>query len=533
MIASNVHTVETNTVEKNEKILLRRYPLYAANVEKFIESGAMEKLKDFLIGSYMQHGAARRKAIMILLHTNITQDIIGGTEFYIKEMVRDLAQNYIFYVLSPEGQGITVTIFLDGAQFSRQWVSKDFGELLDLIHPSIIHINHTKDAPSELLEAILQSPAPKIYTVHDYYSLCKHYALLDSTNHFCEVPDTARCAACAKILFPNQPNAPFRQRRFAKDIIDNAACVIFPTEAARAIFQRGVHIDDAQTRIIPNPDIYPIRADAGKSILARQKYKEFAEQLQQLPAEYLRVGVIGYNSPLKGSNLSQNIVSQMSQDKVVFISFGEMTQHIKRSHLLQTGKYQRDEIIDLIRESKVDVMLLLSPWPETFSYTLSETWMAGVPAIVSPYGAFTERVQQTGAGIVASEYTAMEFIKIIRSIISNRDMLIPLRESVRIAPHENSYARLLDVYQEFATEQIPIAPPRFWGASLQFAPIVHYTPIRSPFIKSLVQLRLRLIPIRSRREKIYQLGLKIFAKAVRYVFKNRKARNTEVSQNYL
>jgi hypothetical protein len=37
-------------------------------------------------------------------------------------------------------------------------------------------------------------------------------------------------------------------------------------------------------------------------------------------------------------------------------------------------------------------------WPETFSYTLSEGWLAGRPALVPPEGALQERVLATGAG---------------------------------------------------------------------------------------------------------------------------------------
>ena len=39
-----------------------------------------------------------------------------------------------------------------------------------------------------------------------------------------------------------------------------------------------------------------------------------------------------------------------------------------------------------------------SAGPETFSFTLSETWAAGLPVVVPPFGALAERVAGTGAG---------------------------------------------------------------------------------------------------------------------------------------
>jgi hypothetical protein len=45
-------------------------------------------------------------------------------------------------------------------------------------------------------------------------------------------------------------------------------------------------------------------------------------------------------------------------------------------------------------------VLFPSAGPETFSYTLSEAWRAGFPALVPPIGALEERVSQSGAGWV-------------------------------------------------------------------------------------------------------------------------------------
>jgi hypothetical protein len=41
--------------------------------------------------------------------------------------------------------------------------------------------------------------------------------------------------------------------------------------------------------------------------------------------------------------------------------------------------------------------------PETFSFTLSEAWAAGRPAVVPPIGALVDRVSATGAGWVLTE----------------------------------------------------------------------------------------------------------------------------------
>ena len=67
------------------------------------------------------------------------------------------------------------------------------------------------------------------------------------------------------------------------------------------------------------------------------------------------------------------------------------------------GRYVRDEVVGLLARAAIDVTLILSPWPETFSYTLSESWAAGVPAIVLDTGAPAARVRASGAGLVVAD----------------------------------------------------------------------------------------------------------------------------------
>jgi hypothetical protein len=51
----------------------------------------------------------------------------------------------------------------------------------------------------------------------------------------------------------------------------------------------------------------------------------------------------------------------------------------------------------------VSLVVYPSAGPETFSFTLSEVWAAGRPAIVPPIGALANRVAEAGAGWVLSD----------------------------------------------------------------------------------------------------------------------------------
>jgi hypothetical protein len=64
------------------------------------------------------------------------------------------------------------------------------------------------------------------------------------------------------------------------------------------------------------------------------------------------------------------------------------------------GRYDARDLPLLLRHYRVQFVLFPSAGPETFSYTLSESWRAGVPSLVPPIGALAERVDASGAGWV-------------------------------------------------------------------------------------------------------------------------------------
>jgi hypothetical protein len=64
------------------------------------------------------------------------------------------------------------------------------------------------------------------------------------------------------------------------------------------------------------------------------------------------------------------------------------------------GRYDARDLTELLQHYRAQFVLFPSAGPETFSYTLSESWRAGIPSLVPPIGALAERVAESGAGWV-------------------------------------------------------------------------------------------------------------------------------------
>ena len=63
-----------------------------------------------------------------------------------------------------------------------------------------------------------------------------------------------------------------------------------------------------------------------------------------------------------------------------------------------TGAFQPAEAVPMIRAQDAAVAWLPSVWPETWSFTLSEAWRAGLRVVAFDLGAQAERIRGTGRG---------------------------------------------------------------------------------------------------------------------------------------
>ena len=93
------------------------------------------------------------------------------------------------------------------------------------------------------------------------------------------------------------------------------------------------------------------------------------------------------------------------------------------------ASYQKDELGALLREINPHLGLLLSTVPETFSYTLSELWAAGVPVLATRLGAFAERITEARNGwLVGPDSKAI--LEKVQSLDVQRDMLLRARSDI-------------------------------------------------------------------------------------------------------
>ncbi len=221
----------------------------------------------------------------------------------------------------------------------------------------------------------------------------------------------------------------------------------------------------------------------------------------------LTVGFIGYNGSHKGGVLIPGIVNGCRSANVRFVAVGEVGAAAEAAGKLTcTGPYKREDVVRLIRRAEIDVMVIASPWPETYSFTLTECWLAGVPAIVGPHGAPAERVRGSGAGLALADLRVETIVEVLLRLSDDQEELARLQASATAAAEAlpRDYQAYRDMYRELGGDE-PRPTQMFSGAASQQGLVQEellVTPL-PPIITKLVQMRKLIVPIGSRREQLY------------------------------
>lgn len=170
----------------------------------------------------------------------------------------------------------------------------------------------------------------------------------------------------------------------------------------------------------------------------------------------LRVAFIGGLNAAKGGEKVAEIIEKGSKDIDWFV-FGEIgvekLDNLKSSNLIKTGYYKTQNLPALLKIYNIDVICILSLWPETYSYTLTEAVLNGIPVIVTNIGALGERTNKYNYGwTVDVNNVNKEVQDILDKIFKNPDLLEEKKKNIAASKIKNlkemsdEYIRLYSGY---------------------------------------------------------------------------------------
>lgn len=367
------------------------YPDYASTIQRFISQDPLTDARNRAVKALFKRHSSRY--MLFMLH-----GLGGGTQLAADQLATRLI-----------GEGLA-TLELKALSASRWRLGavdqdyamyyrypQDFDKLLqDLRDLGIwhVHFHHTIGFPRRIWTLPAELGVEYDFTAHDYLAICPRINMIDESGEYCQDAQYAAdvCTRCVKINGLHEAVAG-QYAEFGGDVAEwrstyngllkKARRVFAPSRDAAARFAR--HFEALNLRVEPHLEEFSI------------PYEEARR------ADNHTVAVLGAVGQHKGYDILLRCVRHAEKNglPLKFVVIGYTSDNaglLKYGNIAITGEYKQEELPELIEQSGATVALFLSPWPETYSYTLSEAWRNGLYPIAFDVGAIAERIKEVNYG---------------------------------------------------------------------------------------------------------------------------------------
>ena len=377
--------------QRAQAILARLHPTYDALIAAHVAADPLAPARRRLDLARWRAARVRGGRAVLL----VTHDHGGGVEKAVQARaaaLRRAGQRPILLRPTPPTR-TGIRLEDDGGAYPnlRFRLPDDLPALLRLLHaehPDRMEIHHTLGHAPQSLQLPHLLGIPHDVIVHDYAWFCPRIVLSDSSGRYCGEPDLAGCVACVKThgnrYDPSLSVAALR--RHSATLLRGATEVT--VASADSATRLAGHFRGLRLALrAPDDDAAPVAIQA----LAASRPRH--------------VAVIGAIGPEKGLDILCAVARDAARRDLPlrFTLVGHSTDDealLATGKIFVTGEYRPDEAHALIHAQQADLAFLPSLVPETWCFTLTEAWAAGLGTVVFDIGAQGERVRRTGRGLV-------------------------------------------------------------------------------------------------------------------------------------
>lgn len=333
----------------------------------------------------------------------------GGANSFRRARTNELvARGQTVVLVTPHlaAMEYTVSVCARGSRYA-DWVFQSQEEMLKQLSRftiDAVEINNlvTFDRPLEIVDWCVERSrlgARLHFFLHDFHAVCPAFTLIDADGRYCGVPSLDTCRGClprnaANSLGFSTAEDTGEWRAAWKKLLVGADSITAFSEASVRILTRAY------------PDV------AGRLRLELRPHIPDHSHLRLVEpggGDVLTIGVVGNISRAKGARIVERLAALAEEQalSIQIVVIGTLqTGRACPSTLTVHGSYQSTELPDLLERYSVDVCLMPSVCPETYSYVTDEIMAMGMPLAVFDVGAPAERVARYGRGVVMSEITA-------------------------------------------------------------------------------------------------------------------------------
>lgn len=326
----------------------------------------------------------------------------GGADLYLRKKADEFIKNghEVYQVIyQPDFHQYELINMKD----DEHYYFDDINILLYLVSMKAKHIyfNELVSYPNikGLIDTVhkIKSIHPHIqftYLVHDYFCICPRLNLINVNDRYCGLPEVKDCDICLKRANFDQSKSIVEWRSLNAKLLNTCDEIICFSNSSKKYLVRVYQNLSDKIKVIGHI-IDELRAPKVKN------------------DNIITIGLLGQLCKHKGIEKIKELIqyihnNQLSKYRIVCI--GDAQDVRNDSVFFATGKYRRENIVNLVEEYNIDVFFMSSVCPETFSYTISEIQSMKRPLISYDLGAQGERTKNYKLGKVIPLNTKPELL---------------------------------------------------------------------------------------------------------------------------
>ncbi len=416
--------------------------------------------------------------ILFVLHT-FPPESWGGTELHVLGLARTLSKEHDVRIFcrggdSRRADGDIIQDFQDGLLVTRfnnlytgyddfTWIHRNpsahaaFVDELDSFRPDVVHFHHLTNLSTTLPAAAKARGLPVVITLHDFWMVCLRGQRLHPDMTICETIEEERCHDCLSGIWPqwflpreagDETPSPLRAfRENTQEAASLADLVITPS-----VFHRE--------RMLEEMDLDPERVEAIPHGLDHSMFHSVHDARQPVKT----IGYVGSVVPPKGVHVLLEAFNLLQDDSLELRIHGSAPVfHDKKDYLGELrrmaedaagkvrfmGHYDNARVPTLLED--IDILVVPSLWWETFSLTIREAMLAGIPVVASNLGAMREALADSQAGLLFEAGRPRDLARKLKRLIDDERLRLRLsNRRLEVKTLERNAQDYLDVYARAA-----------------------------------------------------------------------------------
>lgn len=287
---------------------------------------------------------------------------------------------------------IAYSVILDGNEVAEYLSEKELFNYLKVLHNdkyifNCFFVHHLMGTSVDSLMRLFKAIQIPVYLyLHDYYTCCPQYNLLKNDEKYCNPQSGKKCSDCK---YNTQAESNRKKFNELFEELKTRLTIIAPSQKCAEIWKLFYPIYGSHVRVISHQII--------------RKYLKNDEPINSR----LRIAFIGRQEYCKGWSIWKQIVDLTNKNNLCYdlFYFGTGTDQLLnvKNHQVMFKAGSTNAMIDALIKNKIDIVMLLSNWPETYSYTLYEAIAANCYVITNcSSGNIEQQVYRNKWGFVYS-----------------------------------------------------------------------------------------------------------------------------------